>query len=278
MVVSSALSPNQIEQFRSQGWIAPIDVFSADEAAELLGQLQAAEATYPEALVDRNRNNAHLACPFLADLAADPRIVDAAEMLVGPDITLSSSVLFIKAPMSGSFVSWHQDATYMGLGPDNFVTAWIALSPSTIESGCVSVIPGSHRAGARAHNDTFAQDNILTRGQEVEGVDDSSVVHMELMPGQMSLHHPWLIHGSQPNRTTSRRVGVALQSYLGANVRPQRGSHHVMHIRGGPVASDYIEVARPAIDFGPVETAARAAANKAFSDVLYDGAGDRRNL
>lgn len=272
------LSAAQVEQFRTQGWIAPIDVFSADKAAHLLAQLEAAEANHPEALAADNRNNAHLVCRFLADLAVDRRIVDAAEVLVGSDISLWSSVLFIKAPMSGSFVSWHQDATYMGLAPDNFVTAWVALSPSTIESGCVSVIPGSHLHGAAAHTDTFGSDNILTRGQTVDQVDESAAVHLELAPGQMSLHHPWLVHGSQPNRTSARRVGVALQSYLGGDVRPSRGEHHVLHIRGAPVARGLVEVSRPTTDFGPAETGRRSAANQALGDVLYDGAAERRTL
>lgn len=272
------LSSEQLGQFDADGWIAPIDVLTVGEAAELLAMLEAAEADHPEALGPENRNNAHLAFGFLTDLALHPRIVDAAAAVVGPDITLWSSVLFIKEPMSGSFVSWHQDATYMGVGPGNFVTAWVALSPSTVESGCVSVIPGSHRSGAAPHADTFAEDNILTRGQRVEAVDESHAVHLELEPGQMSLHHPWLIHGSQPNRTSARRVGVALQAYLGAEVRPLRGSHHVMHVRGAPVAPDFVETPRPTVDCGPAELAVRAAANQAFADVLYDGAEQRRSL
>ena len=88
-----------------------------------------------------------------------------------------SSVLFIKEPHSGAFVSWHQDATYMILNSDNHVTAWIALIPSTEESGCVAVIPGTHRQGIVNHEDTFGEDNILTRGQRVMGIDESQAVN-----------------------------------------------------------------------------------------------------
>jgi len=273
-----ALTAEQIERFRTDGWISPIDVFSPAEAAEQLAELEAAEAQWPGQLVDQNRNNAHLSFPFLADIATDERIVDCARALVGADIVLWSSVLFIKDSDSSAFVSWHQDATYMALEPANFVTAWVALSPSTIENGCVSVIPGTHRAGRRNHEDTFGADNILTRGQQVDDIDDTEAEHLTLAPGQMSLHHPWLVHGSQPNRSATRRVGFALQSYLGSDVRPTRGEHHVMHIAGAPVADHWVEALRPTATCDRAGSATRDAANAAFADVLYDGAEKRREL
>ncbi|MGI9605487.1 MAG: phytanoyl-CoA dioxygenase family protein [Acidimicrobiales bacterium] len=271
------LTAAQIESYRTNGWIAPIDVLSVEEAATAAAALEAAEAQFPHDLHAEHRNNAHLAFPFLADLASHPTIVAAASQLVGPDITLSSTVLFVKEPSSSSFVSWHQDAFYMGLGPANFVTAWLALTRSNLESGCVSVIPGTHREVAE-HRDTFADDNILTRGQEVGGIDPEAAVHLELLPGQMSLHHPWLVHGSQPNRTTKRRVGVAMQSYLCADVLPQRGEHHVLHIAGGPVQPPFIEATRPTGVCTPEARATRSAANAALADVLYADADHRREL
>ena len=250
---------------------------SEAEAADVLTALEAAEERYPEHLHAEHRNNAHLAFGFLADLAADPRVVDAAESLIGPDISLWSTVLFIKAPDSPAFVSWHQDAFYMGLDSDNFVTAWVALSPSTRESGCVSIIPGTHR-GRAAHDDTFGADNILTRGQTVSDVDEASAVDLVLRPGQMSLHHPWLVHGSQPNCTSRRRVGVAMQSYLGGDVRPLRGSHHVTAIRGTAPDESFTIAPPPLADVDPVAVTVRAAANAALSSVLYDGADHVRTL
>ncbi len=248
-----------------------------NEAAELLRLLEEAETHHPTELHTEHRNNAHLAFPFLADLAVDARVVDAAESLVGPDISLSSSVLFIKEPDSAAFVSWHQDAFYIGLEPDNFVTAWIALTPSTRASGCVSVIPGSHGKRFR-HLDTFGEDNMLTRGQTVAGVDGAAAVDLVLRAGQMSLHHPWLVHGSQPNRSGRRRVGIAMQSYLGADVRPTRGDYHVLAVRGDKPHSSFTTVPPPTADVDPAGAAVRAAANLALSAVLYDGAGQTRAL
>jgi len=272
-----SLNDGQIEQYRTDGWIAPIDVMSEEAGLELGRQLAAAEAEYPEHLEARGRNNAHLAFPFLADLAVHPVIVSAVQSLVGADAALSSSVIFAKDPDSTSFVSWHQDAFYMGLEPDNFVTAWVALTPSTLQSGCVTVLPGTHKIRSE-HTDTFGDDNILTRGQEVAEVDTSGQVHLELRPGQMSLHHPWLVHGSQPNQSDYRRVGIAMQSYIGADVRPTRGEHHVMHITGAPVAPEFVETPVPTANCTAEAVAIRQAANDAFAAVLYEGAEQHRAL
>lgn len=272
-----SLTVEQIERYRSDGWLAPIDVMSETEATALSEELEAAEAAYPEELHAEHRNNAHLAFPFLSDIARHPTIVSAVSSLVGPDISLWSTVLFIKEPDSEAFVSWHQDAFYMSLQPANFVTAWLALTPSTVESGCLSAIPGTH-TGPTDHIDTFADENILTRGQQIADVAEDRAVHLELKPGQMSLHHPWLIHGSQPNRSTGRRVGVAMQSYLGGEVRPISGEHHVMHIAGQPIDETFVEAPAPIGVCTEPGRAARAAANQAFADVLYAGAEKRRSL
>ncbi|MDG1410575.1 MAG: phytanoyl-CoA dioxygenase family protein [Acidimicrobiales bacterium] len=273
----AGLTHAQVAHYRQHGWVAPVDVMGENEAGELFRLLEKAEASFPMELNAEHRNNAHLVFPFLAELALDPRIVDPAESLIGPDISLSSSVLFIKEPDSSSFVSWHQDAFYLGLEPDNFVTAWIALTPSDRQSGCVSVIPGSHE-GRAEHNDTFGADNILTRGQTVAGINEASAVDLVLRPGQMSLHHPWLVHGSQPNRTKGRRVGVALQGYLGADVRPARGEHHVLAVRGAPPHTSFTTVPPPRAELAAGAVTARAAANDALSAVLYDGAERTRAL
>ena len=271
------LTDEQVAQYHEQGWISPVEVLSADEAAAALAALEEAEAAFPDDLHAENRNNAHLVLPFLAELALHERVLDCVRSLVDDPLALSSSVLFAKAPHTGSYVSWHQDATYMALAPADFVTPWLALTPSTVESGCVSVIPGTHRGGIVPHTDAFGDDNILTRGQYVE-VDASTAVDLVLEAGQMSLHHPHLVHGSQPNRTDHRRVGVAFQSYLGSGVRPTRGEHHVVALGDRPVDPAFRVVPWPTGTCTPEGRAVRAAANAAYSDVLYDGAEVRRLL
>ena len=120
--------------------------------------------------------------------------------MIGPDILCWSTGFFTKNARDPSYVSWHQDSTYWGLEPPDIVTAWVALSDSTLANGAMRVIPGTHLMDQLAHHDTFAPDNLLSRGQEIAvEVDEREAVALELRAGEMSLHHVRLIHGSDPN-------------------------------------------------------------------------------
>lgn len=272
------LTDAQIEAYREQGFVAPVDVMSEAAAARYAERLEAAEQAYPGRFDAEQRNNPHLAFTFLDELAHHPRVLDAVEDLIGPDFSLWGSVLFIKEPRSRHFVSYHQDATYMGIEPHDFVTPWIALTPSNLETGCMSMIPGSHREPIRAHEDTFAADNILTRGQQIPGIDESSRVDLILRPGQMSLHHARTIHGSQPNRSRQRRIGFALQAYTPADARQTIGANYWLPIRGEPRHPDLVKLRRPRADMDPAAVAERDRANRNFADILYRGARQKRAL
>lgn len=270
------LTQQQVEQYRQQGFLSPIDVMSEEEASRYAQQLQAAEVEYPQELNAENRNNPHLAFGFLDQLAHHPVILDAVEDLIGPDSALWGSVLFIKEPETRYYVSWHQDATYVGISPHDYVTPWLALTPSDRETGCMSMIPGSHRDDIQPHLETFHDDNILTRGQAIQEVDESVAVDLILRPGQMSLHHCRVIHGSQPNRSKQRRVGFALQGYVPAGGRQYLGANYWLPIRGNFMQADFIELERPASDMDPQALGERRKANQNWADILYQGAGRKR--
>ena len=227
-----ALTQRQVDQYHEQGFISPIDVMSEDEALGYRMKLESIERDYPAEINPENRNNAHLSFSFLDRLVRNPIIVDAVEDLIGPNISLWGSVLFIKEPQSAGFVSWHQDATYMGIKPHTFVTPWLALTPSNRENGCMSMIPASHKTHIRPHDDTFENDNILTRGQEVRDVDESTAVDLILRAGQMSLHHAKIIHGSRPNLGEDRRIGYAMQAYMPPEARQTISENYWLDIRG----------------------------------------------
>lgn len=271
------LSQSQVAEYKDQGYLSPIDVMSEDTAIAIREQLEEVERLHPEHINAENRNNPHLVFEFLDELAFNPLILDVVEDLIGPDFSLWGSVLFIKEPQSKHFVSWHQDATYMGMTSNNFVTPWIALSPSNTETGCMSMIPGSHRNSIKPHDDTFGKDNILTRGQEVAEVDESEAVDLILRPGQMSLHHGEIVHGSQPNLSQQRRVGFALQSYMSNDIRQVIGDNMWLPVRGeNRNESDTTFLARPAVSLSEESLLQRQVVNKNFSDILYHGAAERR--
>ncbi len=270
------LTDAQIEAFQRDGFVSPIDVFTEDEALRLRAELESAEAKWPEAFEGAARNNAHLNLTCLDEIVHNATLVDAVEDLIGPDILNYGTVLFIKEPLDPGFVSWHQDARYMGLEPHVGITAWVALSHSNEESGCMQMIPGSH-GEIKEHDDTFGEQNILTRGQEVQNVDDSTAVSLTLRPGQMSIHSARVIHSSQPNRSNDRRIGFVIQPYMPPHVRQTIKRSAVQLIRGNDPFGNFDLVGRPQVDMAPEDLAARDQVNQSWADILYDGAKKRRN-
>ena len=272
------LTKLQIEQYHDQGFISPIRVISEQEALSIKDELEQVEKEFPEEINSESRNNLHLSFAFLDALAHNKIIVDAIEDLIGPDISLWASVMFIKEPSSKQYVSWHQDATYMGLDSLDFPTPWIALSPSNIETGCMTMIAGSHKTKIQNHEDTFAENNILTRGQVIQDVDESKAVDLILQPGEMSIHHGAVIHGSQPNNSNQRRIGFSLQSYMPNNVKQIVGRNLWTHVRGQKRQDDDgMLLDRPRFNMDPNTVAQRKIANENLSEILYKGAKEKRN-
>ena len=277
-VMPRVLTKLQIEQYHDQGFISPIRVISEQEALSIKDELEQVEKEFPEEINSESRNNLHLSFAFLDALAHNKIIVDAIEDLIGPDISLWASVMFIKEPSSKQYVSWHQDATYMGLDSLDFPTPWIALSPSNIETGCMTMIAGSHKTKIQNHEDTFAENNILTRGQVIQDVDESKAVDLILQPGEMSIHHGAVIHGSQPNNSNQRRIGFSLQSYMPNNVKQIVGRNLWTHVRGQKRQDDDgILLDRPRFNMDPNTVAQRKIANENLSEILYKGAKEKRN-
>jgi len=276
--VSKVLTKEQIEQYHDQGFISPIRVISEREALSIKNELEQVEAEFPEEINAENRNNLHLSFAFLDKLAHNKIIVDAIEDLIGPNISLWASVMFIKEPSSKHYVSWHQDATYMGLDSMNFPTPWIALSPSNRETGCMTMISGSHKLKIQEHEDTFAENNILTRGQVIQNVDESRAVDLILEPGEMSIHHGAVIHGSQPNKGSQRRIGFSLQSYMPNDVSQVVGRNIWTHVRGQKREDkDGLMLDRPRFNMDPTTVAQRKLANDNLSSILYKGSKEKRN-
>jgi len=209
--------------YREHGYYAPIRVMPVAEAERLRRCLEAHEKLHG-VLKGSMRHKSHLLFTWLDGLIRHPAILDAVEGVIGPDILCWSSTFFIKEARDPGFVSWHQDSTYWGLNPADIVTAWVALSESTAENGAMRVIPDTHKLEQVAHRDTFAANNLLTRGQEIAvDVDGDTAVMLSLQPGEMSVHHVRLIHGSDPNPSAKRRIGFAIR-YLPTHVRQVVGT------------------------------------------------------
>ena len=224
--MSRTLLPEEIKRFEGDGVVFPLRVFGADEIGGHYEALKALEQARAGRLPPLLNFKPYLLIPWLWEMIHDARILNAVEPLIGPDILCWEASFFNKEPDDAAFVSWHQDATYWGLSENVGVTAWIAFTPSTHENGCMRVIKGSHtQAFAHATGDDTT--NMLPFREQVKSaVDESQAIDVVLAPGEMSLHHPMVVHGSAPNASLDRRLGLAIR-YISAGVRQQgdmRGS------------------------------------------------------
>ena len=268
------LTPAQVAQFRQDGYVHPIRIMSESQAAELRARLETFEAKTGGPLKGDLRHKTHLLFAWLADLVHHDTILDAVEDLYGPDLFCWSSSFFIKEPRNPAFVSWHQDSTYWGLNRTDVVTAWIALSPSTKANGAMEVIPGTHLLSQVPHRDTFAKDNMLTRGQEVAvEVDQTKAVTIELQPGEISLHHVLLVHGSAPNLSDIRRIGFAAR-YIPTSVKQiasERDSATL--VRGVDMFGNFEHEPRATRDLDPSFVALHREIAARSARILYRGTG-----
>ena len=266
------LTDQQIDQYRRDGYVCPVSVMPATEAADLRRRLEAFEATQGGRLEPAQRSRAFLLFKWLDDLIRDPRVLDPIEQLIGPDILCWSTIFWIKEAGSKSFVSWHQDNTYWGLSSRNVVTAWFAIADAGVEAGCMKVMPGTHRGETLPHEDTYDADNMLTRGQSIRGLDEARAVSMPLRAGEMSLHNYCLAHGSGPNLTGDRRIGVSMH-FMPPDTKQVVGAWDCAAlVRGSDRFGHFAHAPVPARDFDPEAVAFHARAAGALRDVLYAGA------
>jgi len=268
------LSQEQVERFNRDGYLHPIRVMGAEQANELRLRLEAHEAATGGPLRGDLRHKAHLLFAWLGDLVRNDVLLDAVEDLHGPDLLDWTSNFFIKEPRSPGFVSWHQDSTYWGLSRPDVVTAWVALSASTRANGAMEMIPGTHVLDQIPHRDTFDRDNLLSRGQEVMvDVDASRAVALELQPGEMSLHHVRLVHGSAANPSGERRIGFAIR-YIPTDVsQTVRGGDSASLVRGADRHGHFELEPRPARDLDPGFVALHREISARNARILYAGTG-----
>ena len=265
------LSDQQINFYNEKGYISPIDVFSTKEAKEIRDEIENIEKKWPNFLEGLGRNYVHIISPIFNKACLNKRMLDAVESIIGKNILICGTTLFIKNPKEKGFVSFHQDAKYIGLEPYNWVTAWIAVTDSNEENGCMRMLKGSHKKDLKFHDQKFDENNLLTRGQTIENVPINETTPVILKAGQLSLHHPTIIHGSGLNKSKERRIGFAIQSYIGTNVDQVLGKIYVQHARGNDTFKFHQHVKRPTELMNENDIITRKKANEELSKIFYSG-------
>jgi len=270
--VSGKLNESQVRQYHKDGFFGPIDVLDADEVNQYRQRFEAYEAAHNGWYELSKGQKLYLLQTWVAELACHQSILDAVEDVMGKDILVWGTSLFVKEPGQGTYVSWHQDSTYWGLSKPDVLTAWIALSPATVESGCMKMMPGTHKLDQLEHRDTLSEKNLLTRGQEIAvDVDEEQAVALELAPGQVSLHNIRTVHASEPNRSQDRRIGVAVR-YIAPDVKQINApDDSAWLVRGEDRFGNFIHETPPKADMDAAAMAEHERIMTLRQGVLYKG-------
>ena len=260
-----ALTPEQIEAYERDGYVSGVQVMPRAAAIDIRHRVEAFESETGNQAGKTLRVKSHLILPWVLEIARDPRILDVVEDILGPDILLFISVIWDKKPGDETFVSYHQDGTYYGFDRRASVNLWMALSPANQQTGCMRFFPGSHKDGIRDHQELGGDKNLLTRGQTVVGLDHDEAVDIVLEPGQCSIHHEDLIHGSHPNRGHDRRMGYAMV-YLTPAVKPLVGRRAALLVRGEDKYGHWDFDPEPRYDFDPIAMEAVKRGQAGYND------------
>ena len=270
-----ALDSQQIEHYRSHGWLSPLDVLTEGEAALARTKLETFETEHGPFGTRPERSRAYLPFAWVDEIMRHPLLVDMVEDLIGPNILCWNAIFWIKEPGTESFVGWHQDANYWGLDNRELVTVWIALSEASERAGCMRVLPGSHHQ-TLDHDETYDVDNLLTRGQHIADIDPADTIAMPLRPGQASFHNVATAHGSGPNRSDDRRIGLSLH-YMPTHTRQTLTDwDSAAFIRGEDRFHYFDHAPRPTRDLDPDVMAYHARSADALRRIVYDGADPSR--
>ncbi len=242
------LTREQIDHYNEKGYIAPIDVLDADQIGVIREYF---DELLPKALAAGWNNyeitNWHKTCRGVWDIVTRSEILDYVQDLLGPTVILRHSHFFAKLPGDGKRVSWHQDASYWPISPSKVVSAWLAIDDVDSENAPLQIIPGSHRHAQLPFDESTAEENnVLNQTvQRPEQYGDEPLA-LELKAGQMSLHSDWILHGSDVNRSSRRRCGLALR-YLSSDVRAYHGwNENSVVCRGEDPSGHWANHPRPA--------------------------------
>jgi len=226
----TTLSQRQIEDYRRDGFIFPIEILSRAEVDGFRGEF--------ESLTERSReyspkrfDRLHVYFDWAYQIVTHKTLLDVVEAVLGDDILVYGTLVLAKQPHDLRYASWHQDSFYSGLHLTPSTTAWIALTPSHQGNGCMRVIPGSHKLGSLDHENVADDPHMLNRrGERIKiAVNESEAVDVVLKPGEISLHDSTLVHGSTPNKSDEPRIGFIVRFVTSQMRNPNT---RLMRVRG----------------------------------------------
>ncbi len=204
------LTAAQLKRYRADGCAVGGRILDDNALVRLRAELDSIIGNLPPDRRPENLPSLHYDNRYLRDLFLSDSLVDVAAQIVGPDVALFTSYVISKRPDDGLAVDWHQDAAFFPIEPMDTFTLWLAVDDSDVENGCMRVIPGSHREEAVLLHKVDL-DSGTTLPMSLENLDLSDARDVQLRAGEYSVHDPWILHGSNPNRSSRRRCGITLK-------------------------------------------------------------------
>ncbi len=253
--MSSVLTDEQIKAYWRDGAVAPLTAYDEQEALSMVPKFFEIRDRMAGWTESKQLLKSHLVSTWVNEVVRNPNILDSVESILGPNILMWGASFFAKEPSNAAHVGWHQDLLYWGLQPPNGVlTVWLALTDASEDNGAMQVIRGSHENGFRFHDNSYDENNMLMSDQNAELTDEDerNRVTVELRPGQFSMHHSMLLHGSGPNHSDRSRIGLSI-SYIAADVIQLKNGGHdtAMLVRGTDYFRNFEHEQKPDSDFSP---------------------------
>ena len=222
------------QEYDQQGYVIVRNAIDAELARETAEHVHWLTKRHPDMRPEQLHHDMLVTDPFMHRLVGDDRLLDIVEQFIGPNIAMFAAHYIAKPPKTGQKVLWHQDGTYWPLEPMEVATIWLAATDSNRGNGCLRVLPGTqnNKLLSRAElQDVPDGKNVLSSGIHPSQIDDSRVVDLELKAGDVSIHNPKIIHGSEANTSDSWRIGLTLR-YIPTTTWVKRETHASIFLRG----------------------------------------------
>ncbi len=233
-MTASTVSHSQVmDTFDRDGSVVFRNVLDLELLAEASAHVDWLHARHPDRSGEELAHDLVASDAFWVRLVSDDRLLDIAETFIGPDIALFASHYISKPARTGQPVLWHQDAAFWPLDPMEVVTLWLAVDDSTVDNGCLRVVPGSHKQNLLEMQSRDDIKNVL--GAEIRAeVDESQARDLILNAGDVEVHHPMIVHGSKANHSANRRCGLTIR-YIPTSTRittPEQPFASALLLRG----------------------------------------------
>lgn len=227
------LTDEQLKDAETCGYVFPVRIMDSGNIEEIRTTYEAVESRKGKDVPELLSVKPHVLFKWLFQLGTTPKLLDAIEDLVGPNILLTTCAIWPKDARDPRFVTWHQDSAYFGYDPMDVWSAWIALTDSRVDNGCLKYLPGSHKDPEMIHEETHNPQNMLSRGQKIlpGQFKESGAIDVELEPGECTFHHFRLAHSSEPNNSDRRRIGI-LFVFCSTHVKPTNELNSAILVRG----------------------------------------------